>query len=108
MEEKLDIEHRLTAVENGQKSDRRRIEHLEKQHETIHDLTASIKVMVAEQKHQTETINETRKDVAKLDSKVDALEAKPGKRWETFVSEILKLLAALFVGYFAAKIGVHI
>lgn len=107
-DEQLDFEHRLTAVEKGLKSDHHRIEHLEKQQETIHDLTASIKVMVAEQKHQTDAINETRKDVAKLDSKVDALEAKPGKRWETFVTEAVKLLAALFIGYLAAKMGLQL
>ena len=106
--DELDFEHRLTAVEKLGKGNQRRIERLEKQQETIHELTASIKVMVAEQKHQTEAINETRRDVAKLDSKVDALEAKPGKRWETIITEALKLLVAVFFGYLAAKMGLHI
>jgi len=103
--DELDFEHRLTVVEKLGKGNQRRIEQLEKQQEAIHELTASIKVMVAEQKHQTDAINETRKDVAKLDSKVDALEAKPGRRWDNIVESAIWFILAAILGAILAKAG---
>ena len=40
-----------------------------------------------------------------LSSKMDTLEKKPGKRWETLVSEIIKLLVAVVGGYLLARVG---
>ena len=99
-------EARLTAMEQRCKSNSHRLEHLEKQQEAIHSLAASIQVMAAEQKHQTEAINTVREDVSRLDSKVDALETKPAKRWDGFVDKLIWGVAGAILAFVLAQIGI--
>ena len=100
-----DVENRLTSLEQRCKSNGHRLERLEKQQEAIHALAAGIQVMAAEQKHQTEAIHTVREDVSRLDGKVDALERKPGKRWESMEEKILLAIVAAVVGFILAQIG---
>lgn len=100
-----DVENRLTSLEQRCKSNGHRLEHLEKQQEAIHSLAASIQVMAAEQKHQTEAINTVREDVSRLDGKVDALEMKPGKRWEGLVDKLIWGVAGAILAFLLARAG---
>ena len=100
-----DVETRLTSLEQRCKSNGHRLEHLETQQEAIHSLAASIQVMAAEQKHQTEAINTVREDVSRLDGKVDALEMKPGKRWEGLVDKLLWGAAGAVLTFLLARAG---
>lgn len=100
------IEERLASAEEAVKSCKRRLDAVEKQQDAIHELAASIKVMASEQKHQTEAINQVRKDVTRLDGKVDALEMKPGKRWEAIVDKLIWAVAGAVVAYLLANIGI--
>ena len=45
-------------------------------------------------------------DVAKLDSKVETLESKPGKRWESIVDKVTVAVAAALTGFFLARLGI--
>ena len=101
-----DVENRLTSLEQRCKSNGHRLEHLEKQQEAIHSLAASIQVMASEQKHQTEAINTVREDVSRLDGKVDALEMKPGKRWEGLVDKLIWGVAGAILTFLLARAGV--
>lgn len=101
-----DVENRLTSLEQRCKSNGHRLEHLEKQQEAIHSLAASIQVMAAEQKHQTEAINTVREDVSRLDGKVDALEMKPGKRWEGLVDKLIWGVAGAILAFLLARAGI--
>jgi len=101
-----DVENRLTSLEQRCKSNGHRLEHLEKQQEAIHSLAASIQVMASEQKHQTETINTVREDVSRLDGKVDALEMKPGKRWEGLVDKLIWGVAGAILAFLLARAGI--
>ncbi len=40
-----------------------------------------------------------------LDGKVDALEAKPGKRWESIVDKVIWTVVAAVIGFLLAKMG---
>ena len=100
-----DVENRLTSLEQRCKSNGHRLEHLEKQQEAIHSLAASIQVMASEQKHQTEAINTVREDVSRLDGKVDALEMKPGKRWEGLVDKLIWGVAGAILTFLLARAG---
>ena len=100
-----DVENRLTSLEQRCKSNGHRLEHLEKQQEAIHSLAASIQVMASEQKHQTEAINTVREDVSRLDGKVDALEMKPGKRWEGLVDKLIWGVAGAILAFLLARAG---
>ena len=101
-----DVENRLTSLEQRCKSNGHRLEHLEKQQEAIHDLAASIKVMASEQKHQTETINLVRKDVTRLESKVDVLETKPAKRWDGLVDKAIWGVVGAVLAFLLSQIGI--
>ena len=101
-----DVENRLTSLEQRCKSNGHRLEHLEKQQEAIHSLAASIQVMASEQKHQTEAINTVREDVSRLDGKVDALEMKPGKRWEGLVDKLIWGVAGAVLTFLLARAGI--
>lgn len=100
------IEERLAANEEGLKSCKRRLDVVEKQQEAIHDLAASIKVMASEQKHQTETINLVRKDVTRLESKVDVLETKPAKRWDGLVDKAIWGVVGALLAFLLSQIGI--
>lgn len=96
---------KVTEVEHRAKSNTRRIEKLEQTTDAIHSLAESIAVLVNEQQNQTNTMNGIKSDVAKLDGKVEALEKKPGKRWEATVDIIFKIVVTAIVGLVLAKIG---
>ena len=100
-----DVENRLTSLEQRCKSNSHRLEQLEKQQEAIHSLAASIQVMAAEQKHQTQAINTVREDVSRLDGKVDALEMKPGKRWDGLVDKLIWGVAGAILAFLLARAG---
>ena len=72
----------------------------------IHELAASIRVMASEQKHTSDTIREVKEDVSRLDGKVDALELKPGKRWESIVEKIIWSVAGAIIAFVLARIGI--
>ena len=100
------IEERVAANEEGLKSCKRRLDVVEKQQEAIHELATSIKVMASEQKHQTEAINLVRKDVTRLDGKVDALEMKPAKRWDGLVDKLVWGIVGAVLAFMLAQIGI--
>ena len=101
----IEYEHRLTEVEGRSKSNTHRIDKLEKDHEAINRLATSMEVMVTEQKHQTEAMTDIKNDVARLDSKVEAIEQKPAKRWDGIVEKIILTTVGIIVGAIFAKFG---
>ena len=101
-----DLESRVTAVEQRCRGDGRRLDKLEQEQAVIHELAASIRVMASEQKHTSDTIREVKEDVSRLDGKVDALELKPGKRWESIVEKIIWSVAGAIIAFVLARIGI--
>lgn len=95
----LDVEHRLTEVEERSKSNLRRIDKLEKFTEAINNLAISVQVMAEKQDRVADTVD-------KLDIKVTSLESKPGKRWDALVDKIILTIAAALVGFALAHIGI--
>lgn len=101
----INFEHRLTAVEDRSASNTKRLDKLEEEQGVIHELATSIKVMAGEQKHQTEAIRSVKEQVENLGGKVDALEAKPGKKWEEASKSVLLAVIAAVVAFFLGKFG---
>ena len=83
----------------------RRIDKLEQQTDALNSLAASVEVMANEQKHQTEAILDIKTNVTALSGKVETLEQKPGKRWESAVEKITLTVIAAVIGFVLAKIG---
>ena len=99
-------EHRLTAVEHRSKSNEHRLDKLEKDHDVLHSMAASLEVMANEQKHQTQTITDVKTDVGRLEGKVDVLESKPAKRWDSLVDKLIWGVAGGVLAFLLAKIGI--
>ena len=100
-----EMEARLTRVEERSKSNTHRLDDVEKKVDTLQRLTTAVEVMATEQRHQTETMAEIKEDVTALGTKVDAIEKKPGEKWDGMVDKFLyglvgALAAALAGGLF--------
>ena len=96
---------KLSEIEHRALSNTRRIEKLELQTEAIQSLATSVEVMVQEQSHQTEAIERIEKNVEKLDNKVEVLEHKPAKRWETVIEKIIQAVVAGLIAYILVRMG---
>lgn len=96
---------KMTEVEHRAESNTRRIDKLEQQTEALNDIAASVKLLVNEQRHQTEAMLDIKTDVAKLDKKVETLEHKPADRWNMVVEKVITLVVAAVVGFIIAQIG---
>lgn len=96
----MDLEHerRLTEVEERSKSNSHRLDKLEESTEAINRLATSMEVMAERQEQVVET-------VGKLDTKVTLLEEKPAKRWDDLVDKIIWAIAAAFIGFILAQLG---
>ena len=99
------VEHRLTEVEQRSKSNMHRLEKLEKDHDVLHSMAASLEVMANEQKHQTQTISDVKTDVGRLEGKVDVLESKPGKRWDGIVDKAIWAVLAAVIAFILGRVG---
>ena len=98
MEQKLDIEHRLTDVEARTKSNTHRLDKLEESTEAINRMAISMEKMALKQ----DTMNGS---ITKLTTDVETLKAEPAKRWKFVVEKAIYIVVAAVVGYFLAKAG---
>lgn len=80
---------KLAEVDARSKSNTHRLNDVEEKVDTLQRLTTAVEVMATEQRHQTETMGEIKNDVNALGKKVDAIEKKPGKRWDGMVDKLL-------------------
>lgn len=100
-----EIVMKMAETDHRAKSNTRRIEKLELQTEALEKLATSVELLVAEQKHQTAAMMDIKSDVAKLDQKVETLEQKPGKRWESVVEKVILTIVGAVIGYVLVKLG---
>ena len=75
-----------------------RIKKLESEQESIRSLATSVAVMA----EQLKTMNTS---VCTLTNKVEELEEKPGKRWESIVEKIIWAIAAAVIAFLLGRIG---
>ena len=96
---------RLTAVEERSKSNTHRINELSGQIEAVNKLAVSVELLVQENKHQTEALKEVKTDVRQLSGKVEAIEQKPAKKWDSIGEKVLWALIAAVIGFALAELG---
>lgn len=75
-----------------------RIKKLESEHEVLQQLATSVAVMA----EQIKTMNGS---VTTLTDKVDKLEEKPGKRWDSVVDKIIWAVLAAVIAFLLGRIG---
>ena len=96
--EKIEMEHRLTAVEDRAKSNTRRLDEHDKAIEKNDELIGAIKELAVETKYMREDLNDTI-------SRLDKIESKEGDKWEKFKWLIVAGLVTIILGYLAVSLG---
>lgn len=94
----IDIEHRLTVVEDRSETNKRRLDDLEKRQDNLDDLVSTVKVLAVREENVESDVKEIKKDVKEM-------AGKPGKRWDNLVSQIIAIVVAAVVGFLLARIG---
>lgn len=94
----MEINGRVTALEERVSSNTRRIGMLEQGQKSLERLATAVEVLATKQEGVAES-------VAKLDRKIDALESRPAKRWESLVDKILLVLAGAFATFLLTQGG---
>lgn len=92
-----EIWERLTAGEQSIKSAHHRIDNLEKIADSMHEMSISTNQTVTE-------IKALREDFKKVDERIDKLEEKPIKRYDTIVTAIITAICGGVIGYLLSLI----
>ena len=92
----------LAQYDARSKSNTHRLDEMDEKVDTLNRLATAVEVMATEQRHQTETMAEIKTDVTALGTKVDAIEKKPGKRWDGMVDKFLYGLVGVLAGALGA------
>ena len=94
----MDLEHRLTAVEDRAKSNTKRIDEVEKRQDNLDDLVSTVKVLANREENVENDVKEIKSDVKELTS-------KSAKRWDGFIDKVIWTVAAAAIGFILAQIG---
>lgn len=94
----MEIEHRLTQLEDLTKGNQRRIEALEKSQQTLTDIATSVAVISNNQKNMSDKVDS-------LCNKIDVLEQRPVKRWDKLIETVLACAATAVITYLLAGGG---
>lgn len=92
------MEHRVTELEGRSKSNTHRIDTLEKKQDNLDKLVGAVEIL-ADREQRVEG------DVKEIKDDVKAIKDKPGKRWESVVTQIITIIVAAITGYILSKIG---
>ena len=97
---------KVAEIDQRSKSNTHRLDKMEETVDTLRRLTAAVEIMASEQKHQSATMTEIKTDMTALGQKVDTIEKKPAKRWETMVGQVIVVVVAALVGAVLARLGI--
>lgn len=93
-----DYEHRLTALEESNKTIFNRIDELKSKQEDLDELVSSVKLLAVREEN-------VENDVKEIKADVKALTNKPAERWNDMIKTIIGIIVAAIVGFVLAKIG---
>lgn len=94
----MDMEHRITVVEQSCKENEHHLNELEKRQNDLDELVGTVKVLAVREENVENNVKEIKADVK-------SLTGKPGRRWENLVTQIITILVAAVAGFVLAKIG---
>lgn len=100
----IEIEHRITEVEQRTKSNSHRLDKLEPIVEEIHTMSNTMVQLVQEVKHTNEAVSTIDKKVDRMDSRVDEMEKAPAKKWDKVKDKLIDLVLGAVVGFLIAGI----
>ena len=94
----IEIEHRLTAVEDRSKSNTLRIDEHDGAIKENSELIVAIKELAIETKHMREDLNDTVERLNKLEN-------RNGDKWDKFKWLLVTALVSIILGYIAVQLG---
>lgn len=97
--DELELERRMTAVEDRAKSNTKRLDRMEKVQKTLTELVQSVATIAQKQVDMDTDMKELKADIKQLTD-------KPAKRWDTVVEKVLVTLIAALVGWLLWRLGV--
>lgn len=89
---------RFVEIEQRSKSNTRRIDRIENQTESIHELAISTKELAIEVKAMREELN-------KIDKRVLAIEDKPRQKYELIWGYVVSVIIGIIISFIFIKIG---
>lgn len=98
LEEKVELEHRLTETEARSKGNARRIDEHDKILKQNTELISAIKELTVEMKYMRSELNETIERLNKLEHKDEG-------KWDKFKWLIVAGLVSIILGYLAVSVG---
>jgi hypothetical protein len=90
---------KLQETADRAKRNEGRIKELEEEHKILHQLATSVAVMAEQLRSMTESVDG-------LTGKVSALEARPGKRWESAMDKAALTAIGVLVGCVLSRMGI--
>jgi Flp pilus assembly protein TadB len=96
----LEIEHRLTEVEQRSKSNTKRLDDHDEAIKENSNLIGAIKELATETKYMRGDLNETIERLNKLES-------KNGDKWDKFKWLLVAGLVTIILGYIAIQLGLN-
>lgn len=100
----LELEHRITEVEQRTKSNTHRLDKLEPIIGEIHTMSNTMVQLVQEVKHTNETVNSLNTKVDRMDSRVDEMEKAPADEWKSTKKKVFDTVIGVIVGFLMAGI----
>ena len=95
----IDIEHRLTQVEDRTKSNTHRLDEMERRQDDLDELVSTVKVLAVREEAVESDVKEIKSDVKELNG-------KSGKKWDSLVNLIISAVAGGVVGLMLAQMGI--
>lgn len=97
MDENLAV--KLAETDARARSNTRRIDKLEQDNVALNRLATSVEVMATKQGDMSDKLD-------RLDGKVETLESKPGKRWESIVEKAIWAVIGGVIVFLLSQIGI--
>ncbi len=95
----MEVEHRLTELEDRTKSNTHRINEIEQRQNDLDELVSTVKVLADREERVEDDVKEIKNDVK-------SLTAKPGKHWDNIVDKIILTIIAAVIGFLLAQFGI--
>ena len=96
--DEVEIAAALERVDQRCKSNTHRLEEVEKRQDNLDKLASSVAALATKQEDMDGDVKEIKADVK-------ALNAKPGKRWESIVDKAIWAVLAAMIAFVLARIG---
>lgn len=95
----MDETVRLAELSGRVDSNTRRIEGLERGQEALRRLATAVEVLAAKQEGMGQSVE-------KLGNKLDTLERRPQRRWESIADRLVVAALSILLGWLLAQMGV--